>query len=227
MKKDNNLGNDQINARIILLVLAVIVAGIFGVIFYSIGFYNGKGVNNGNAIERVATENDISVIDNEGNNPATGEVVSPDCPTVPTPNPDFCPGGMIETVTLGNCVSGYRCVNEISAAACSQEGIAMVWHDAANLRCCPGLTSVFDCSSADNCSKSANVVCVNCGDGKCGAGENGFNCPLDCAVASCAKEGEYFYDEADVVCCPGLHLKMGSGCKTEVCPAVVEYTCGK
>jgi len=60
-------------------------------------------------------------------------------------------------------------------------------------KCCDGLQAVSsllvqstasDAGSADGCGLSGappgTFVCIACGDGECGAGENRCNCPADC-----------------------------------------------
>ena len=53
--------------------------------------------------------------------------------------------------------------------------------------CCPGLversTYVFDTRDGGMCIPEATVstlICISCGDGKCGPGENRCRCPEDC-----------------------------------------------
>jgi len=51
--------------------------------------------------------------------------------------------------------------------------------------CCEGLTrvSIVEKDDAGACVSSAPpslFVCIGCGDGVCGAGENACNCPSDC-----------------------------------------------
>ena len=76
---------------------------------------------------------------------------------------------------------------------CVPEGESFMGSD---LICCPGLTAAPDCEEvalpcpdptspdcsdyACDCPKCLCFVCVACGDGLCGPGENKCNCPNDC-----------------------------------------------
>ncbi len=80
-------------------------------------------------------------------------------------------------------------------AACIPEGEGFLGQPE-EFQCCPGLVAVADCeempcdpTSPDcddfycSCPKCLCFVCVACGDGICGLGENKCNCPKDCLPA--------------------------------------------
>ena len=56
--------------------------------------------------------------------------------------------------------------------------------------CCPGLDRVRDHESSPTASgdcipsKGGRETCVQCGDGRCGLGEDSCNCEKDCPTAS-------------------------------------------
>jgi len=69
---------------------------------------------------------------------------------------------------------------EEEVPTCSQEG------EVAG-ECCEGLSSVPnahpDANNPGLCLHMDHRVCVNCGDGVCGTGENKCNCPKDCSIS--------------------------------------------
>jgi len=66
------------------------------------------------------------------------------------------------------------------------EGVKTSGKDGSYLskHCCPGLSPIDNTIDPDNCDLRRDVdydsVCVDCGDGICGLGENKCNCPEDC-----------------------------------------------
>ena len=95
--------------------------------------------------------------------------------------------------------------------------------------CCEGLKNMGNSRPVNGvCTsyKNPSFVCTNCGDGKCGLGENYCNCPEDCIEAKeCVGEGRIVqaFGEPKKVCCEGLH-EIWSGyrngvvyCTSEIC----------
>ncbi|HOI97116.1 MAG TPA: hypothetical protein PLA19_01270 [Candidatus Pacearchaeota archaeon] len=110
--------------------------------------------------------------------------------------------------------------------------------------CCAGLKGISNQILADDgaCGGAPNdgsVICANCGNGICGAGENKCNCPADCDVkVNCAKEGEIAYWNTNTSninqCCSGLTAIMDcsptvacSKSANSICTYCGNSVCGK
>ena len=103
--------------------------------------------------------------------------------------------------------------------------------------CCEGLTAVPAATPTEGGCASPRCpcyVCVACGDGVCGEGENECNCAEDCSLVDpeCATEGEGFEGfETEGVCCDGLVAIQASEvvdgeCRAPRCPCYVCAACG-
>jgi hypothetical protein len=115
----------------------------------------------------------------------------------------------------GICGAGensYNCPADCNTTACTAEGRtkSMSMPD-----CCAGLKSILNqipagdgtCGGVPN---DGSVICANCGNGICGAGENKCNCPADCGqITACAKEGVIVLPYQS--CCAGLARIACSG----------------
>ena len=99
-----------------------------------------------------------------------------------------CGNGKCEAgETTTNCLTDCPCVAEgrrMPTFAVSPEGFEQQ-RQTGNLECCPGLNSVSNQFYNGVCEGIVGVsggdVCVKCGNGVCGSGENYCNCPKDCA----------------------------------------------
>ncbi len=84
---------------------------------------------------------------------------------------------------------------------CLPEGATGQWDSGVAAQCCEGLSAVPAAHAVSEgkgvvCeSNSAEYVCTKCGDGQCGAGENGCRCPQDCELELCAVPEEYLWVE--------------------------------
>jgi len=104
-------------------------------------------------------------------------------------------------------------------------------------KCCGSLVHVVDATSdgQGGClvPKCPCYVCTNCGDGLCGKGENGCNCPTDCPKP-CYAENESFQKwDSDLtgMCCAGLMpvkdcMPAGGSCACPSCPCYRCTFCG-
>jgi hypothetical protein len=92
------------------------------------------------------------------------------------------------------------------------------------VQCCPGLIPGRDVIPSPDCDLVAvdSAICIACGDGVCGSGENFCNCPEDCsrpdagtdagtdASVACVEAGAALGDphnypgRLNLVCCAGL-----------------------
>lgn len=85
---------------------------------------------------------------------------------------------------------GMNCIPPLLAEpnrpACRGEGMDIDGKDIGGA-CCPGLSAVAATGPGGaGCTRIAPPsvqVCVRCGDGTCGAGENRCNCPKDCGAS--------------------------------------------
>ena len=71
-----------------------------------------------------------------------------------------------------------------SSSSCVAEGQAVGGKllDAPT-KCCAGLVAVAESTPMDGgCAQAPPdvILCIRCGDGQCGLGENHCNCPSDC-----------------------------------------------
>jgi hypothetical protein len=78
---------------------------------------------------------------------------------------------------------------------CAREGELIYNQDASTYSerekpCCSGLKGIsYSYFSGGLCTNASNMICTNCGDGICGKGENGCNCPSDCKKSDyCGKK---------------------------------------
>jgi len=62
--------------------------------------------------------------------------------------------------------------------ACAKEG--EILNERIGQECCLGLKSIFNVGSSSSPSPDSMNICTKCGDGICGKGESGYNCPEDC-----------------------------------------------
>ena len=100
-----------------------------------------------------------------------------------------CGNGKCEAgETTTNCLTDCPCVAEgrrMPTFAVSPEGFEEQ-RQTGNLECCPGLNSVSNLFYNGVCEGIVGVlggaVCVKCGNGVCGSGENYCNCPEDCKL---------------------------------------------
>jgi hypothetical protein len=70
-----------------------------------------------------------------------------------------------------------------TALPCLEEGQSEPGVPTVPRNCCSGLNQSYVYSIVDgNCipAPGANFICIKCGDGICGSGENKCNCPQDC-----------------------------------------------
>lgn len=125
-------------------------------------------------------------------------------------------------------------------AECVPEGQGFVGAVEPFATCCAGLVMMINYTNFKvRCEAPAqgaevDFICLACGDGTCGVGETFCNCPSDCIVTTCLKEGEGWYDIFGPVgyrCCPGLSFlesrtpSPGGGCA--VAPSIYHCTaCG-
>ncbi len=121
--------------------------------------------------------------------------------------------------------------------ACVQEGAPFTDFNPQG-KCCgtlvPLLAKVPN-GQPGGCStpKCPCYVCTQCGDGLCGKGENGCNCPQDCGKA-CFGENEAFQNwgaDLSIRCCTGLTpvsdcIPAGTGCACPSCPCYRCTFCG-
>lgn len=83
--------------------------------------------------------------------------------------------------------AGMACCCVAKAVACKKEGEKFDTNSR-SVRCCAGLKKIEIMDLPDGGSGTAIAVptglavCANCGNGKCGADENVWNCPADCAT---------------------------------------------
>lgn len=112
-----------------------------------------------------------------------------------------CPDG-----ECGKGESSCNCPQDCKPSTCVEEGGTVPVVPNAP-ECCDGLTKV-SCSKADDngeCTPCLGAsVCVKCGDGNCGKGENKCNCPEDCKeTPKCVQYGGK-YIGSENKCCEGL-----------------------
>ncbi|MFZ2455246.1 MAG: hypothetical protein WAX07_02045 [Candidatus Altiarchaeia archaeon] len=113
--------------------------------------------------------------------------------------PEDCSGTSTTTLTNQNC---------------AKEGETAGHFNNDLPQCCSGLSKIVDEPRPDGrggCSltPAGFMICVNCGDGICGKGENRCNCPQDCSntESECVEEGERLGglgEDKSKECCPGL-----------------------
>lgn len=131
-----------------------------------------------------------------------------------------CPSGKYWASREEGCIT--------STTACAGEGktIYASWSGQTPTTCCSGLTAISSCTSTGECPNNGSSICAYCGNGKCGIGENKYNCPKDCGTVSCVQKGITFSDNRE--CCAGLTKIQAPGCAptndgTEICK--LQYSC--
>ncbi len=109
------------------------------------------------------------------------------------------------------------CPADCAVKICVKEGGIIDWRLPRTPECCAGLTKILDCSES-NCSKSSNSICAKCGNGKCGIGENKYNCPKDCSEvvtdngkAKCIATGGAWIDSDCAGCIPQTRAERNAG----------------
>lgn len=125
------------------------------------------------------------------------------------PNADVCCAGLVATVigeydaATGLCAvmdgalqclpcGDGRCEESENPCSCPEDctnadcipagGYVFPWDPSYGV-CCPGLqaASVYQIDAAGVCQPLVGgAICIGCGDGACGAGEDRCNCPTDC-----------------------------------------------
>ena len=173
-------------------------------------------------------------------------------------NSTNCPqdcGNVAASCGNGKCEAGETTTNCPTDCPCVAEGRSMpvfavspggfdMQRQTGKFECCPGLKTVsnqvrpYEGICAGIVGVSGGDVCVKCGDGTCGAGENFCNCHTDCSLPRCFKEGENYSMEATNrnYCCEGLKnvenlvpLSSGRcsyGYSEYVCTKCGDGTCG-
>lgn len=102
-------------------------------------------------------------------------------------------------------------------------------------QCCPGLVKV-PCDAPNEqglCELCEGpYLCANCGDGKCGKGENICNCPADCGGECIGLGGTFLDFNTAGKCCEGLTAKhdcqlwQDNTCSCPKCPCYICLSCG-
>ena len=110
-------------------------------------------------------------------------------------------------------IAAGACQTDFEACCVPAGGTFPVVPDAPE--CCAGLepSAMFDLGPDGACWPLDGAgICIACGDGTCGAGEDACNCPADCAAAECVTEGAtYPVVPGHLPCCDGL---VAVGCST-------------
>ena len=109
-----------------------------------------------------------------------------------------CDGQIDEGIDQCNsdvdCAQGETCVNGLCRAAeCVPAGGEYDMFENPDAQCCPGLTAVSQAGLVDGeCVPipCGCFVCVRCGDGICGPGEDLCSCAQDCDDAACAADSD-------------------------------------
>ena len=151
--------------------------------------------------------------------------------------PQDCSSGPGSTMADSNCANVGETIN--TPLSTDRKGPTA---------CCAGLTPDDGYMKSDaqgDCPKPiphplpAMEICIKCGDGVCGSGENKCNCPQDCGEknrTNCAGEGE---NAMVYGCCPGLVRVMNSwvidengvcqgfNMPTAICTKCGDRVCGK
>jgi len=124
-----------------------------------------------------------------------------------------------------------------SAGGCYGEG-AKFTNTKPQGKCCGKLVPVVDSKPSGapgGCltPKCPCYVCTKCGDGLCGKGENGCNCPKDCIKPCFSLGGKFQSWGADLAtrCCTGLSaikdcMWNGKNCICPSCPCYLCAACG-
>lgn len=97
--------------------------------------------------------------------------------------------------TCGECPPGVDCVGYKCVVNCIPEG--GIFFPGGTETCCEGLVAVPECEvigEGDNpctpsCLCKESLVCIACGDGICGDGENVCTCAEDCLVCPLGDSG--------------------------------------
>lgn len=137
--------------------------------------------------------------------------------------------------TCGTGENSYNCSKDCGKPNCAKEGKGILSNDQAK-QCCSGLTKVST-SIIDNAtctpvtvSSVYSDICIKCGNGICGTGENKCNCPADCGAITCYKEGEGeigITTGSAIACCAGLTAKPRTTCTGTTCLNTEGFICQK
>jgi hypothetical protein len=113
-----------------------------------------------------------------------------------------------------DCSISTRSSTTFPDQGCAKEGETAGHYVDDPPQCCPGLAKIVDEPRPDGrggcgLTPAGFMICVKCGDGTCGIGENYCNCPKDCANSEtdCVKEGERIRgngENSGMKCCAGL-----------------------
>jgi len=122
-------------------------------------------------------------------------------------------------------------IKEPTSKKCIPEGGTLFPND--GNKCCVGLSPRWNyeiqedgsCKSISG-SSGHQLICVKCGNGVCGEGENGCNCPKDCKDFKCKEHGEIpiFFpgDDMSIQCCKGLKHRLRKEYFDENCTNLFE-----
>jgi len=122
-------------------------------------------------------------------------------------------------------------IKEPTSKKCIPEGGTLFPND--GNKCCVGLSPRWNyemqedgsCKSISG-SSGQQLICIKCGNGICGKGENGCNCPKDCKDFKCKEHGEIpiFFpgDDMSIQCCKGLKHRLQKEYFDENCTNLFE-----
>ena len=122
-------------------------------------------------------------------------------------------------------------IKKPTSKKCIPEGGTLFPND--GNKCCVGLSPRWNyemqedgsCKSISG-SSGRQLICVKCGNGVCGEGENGCNCPKDCKDFKCKEHGEIpiFFpgNDMSIQCCKGLKHRLQKEYFDENCTNLFE-----
>jgi len=122
-------------------------------------------------------------------------------------------------------------IKKPTSKKCIPEGGTLFPND--GNKCCVGLFPRWNyemqedgsCKSISG-SSGHQLICVKCGNGVCGEGENGCNCPKDCKDFKCKEHGEipifFLGDDMSIQCCKGLKHRLQKEYFDENCTNLFE-----
>jgi hypothetical protein len=122
-----------------------------------------------------------------------------------------CDAGETATSCPADC--GTVCLTEGQSGGYSVTPAGIEAWNASPQKCCAGLDKVSTVNRPYNgaCQLTAGYagfICTHCGDGVCKNGEDYCNCPADCPLPACKKDGETLGLTTDTnasrYCCAGL-----------------------